>query len=404
MNLLYLYLGTFLILPIIGEIVIYMRGITISAGEVELSLIINNIIFLLIIFLTTSLILNYKLKSFKINEYFKYSYSNLILKRIMFILFLITLFIFVTSGYDFLFKSIARGDTRVSLGFIGPFYTVFLNYVPILLITYASIIYVYSFNRNKLRNKLYLCFLFLLIIGIFSGYKATAISLMIPGFVILYYKSFNFKRLSFFILITLIVLTLFTSLVRDIPITNSFNFLIYRLTTMNAYGTIGAWGQFDNSISLNDFGIYSTSVFGHKLSSYILNVSEQDVLFLKTSLSRFVTYLVYPDTEGALAGTVNVTVTNFGDAIYLFGKQLYVVYALFIGMVIGITLRLFKKYMQRRLPLKLSMISVYFFSVIIPSINSSGLIGLFSLPVIVNLIITYVIGRYFIQIRRYKYE
>ena len=397
MRLLWLYLGAFLFLPIIGESVLYLTGLKISAGRVTIDLILNNIIFVVIMIMVALFISNYKVISHQKKEYFSYAYTNKIIVKIIILLFFISLFIFIVSGYNFLFLSEARGDIRVSLGIIGPFYTVFLNYIPVLLVTYASVLYTYTDKKRKLYKKLIIIFLLIVLIGIFSGYKAVAISLMIPGFVVLYFNNFNLKRLFIFILFSLIVLTLFTALVRDMPVIQSFSFLIYRLTTMTAYGTIGAWNEFNDIISLNDLLINSASLLGNKLASYVLAISQHDVEFLKTSLSRLVTYLVYPNTKGALSGTVNITVTNFGDAIYLFGKKLYIFYALFMGLIIGLTIRCFKIYMQKKLPLKTSMMAVYFFSVIIPSINSGGIFTLFSLVVIVNLIITYTIGRYIIQ-------
>jgi oligosaccharide repeat unit polymerase len=397
MRLLWLYLGAFLLLPIIGEFVIYLTGLEISAGRVTFDLILNNIIFVIVLIVTVLFISNYKIGRHYIKKVYAYKDTNKIIVKIIILLFFIVLFIFIVSGYKFLFLSEARGDIRISLGFIGPFYTLFLNYIPVLLVTYATILYTYSDKKSKLYKKIIIVFLLLILIGIFSGYKAVAISLMIPGFVVLYFNNFNIKRMFILILFSLILLILFTALVRKMPIIESFSFLIYRLTTMTAYGTVGVWNEFNHAISLNDLLINSASLLGNKMASYILAISQHDIEFLKTSLSRLVTYLVYPDTEGALNGTVNVTVTNFGDAIYLFGKKLYIFYALFVGFIIGITIRYFKIYMQKQLPLKTSMMSVYFFSVIIPSINSGGIFGLFSLVVIINLIITYIIGRYIIQ-------
>ncbi len=397
MKLLWLYLGAFLFLPIIGEFVLYFTGLKISAGRVTFDLILNNIIFVVIIIMLILFISNYKVISHQKKEDFYYAYTNKIILKIIILLFFILLFIFIVSGYDFLFLSEARGDIRVKLGLIGPFYTVFLNYIPVLLVIYASVLYTYTDKKRKVYKKLIIIFLLIILIGIFSGYKAVALSLMIPGFVVLYFNNFNLKRLFIFILFSLILLTLFTALVRDMPVIESFSFLIYRLTTMTAYGTIGVWNEFNDIISLNDLLINSASLLGNKLASYVLAISEHDVEFLKTSLSRLITYLVYPDTEGALSGTVNVTVTNFGDAVYLLGKKLYIFYALLIGLIIGLTIRYFKIYMQKKLPLKTSMMGVYLFSVIIPSINSGGIFKLFSLVVIINLIITYTIGRYIIQ-------
>ena len=403
MKLLWLYLLAFLVLPIIGEVSLYITGMSITAGIVDLNLIIANIIFVFTVIIVTWLISNIGLKISRQVGYYDYQYTNFIFKKIIILLLFIAIFIFTISGYSILFGGAERGDIRVSLGFLGPFYTVFLNFIPVLLVVYASMLYAYSNYRYKLKKKIIFIFILLISIGIFSGYKAVALSLMIPGFVMLYFYNFKIKHFFIFIFFAFSILTVFTALVRDIPLEMAFPFLVYRMTTMTAYGTIGVWNEFNNIISFNDFLINLVSIFGNKLSSFILGISQHDVIFLKTSLSRLITYLVYPNTEGALSGTVNVTVTNFGHAIYLLGKSLYVYYALFMGVIIGFTIRYMKIYMGKKLPLKLSIVSVFFFSAIIPSVNSGGIFTLFSLPILVNLIITYFIGRYLIQGRKVKY-
>ena len=113
----------------------------------------------------------------------------------------------------------------------------------------------------------------------------------------------------------------------------------------------------------------------------------------------------YPDISGAIRGTVNVTVTNFGEAVYFFGRQLYFIYAVMAGLIIGIVIRKFEKCVIYGLPLKGTLFGVYLFSVVIPWINSASIWNLIGLPTIIWLLGTYIILHLIIKIKSiYPFE
>ena len=166
---------------------------------------------------------------------------------------------------------------------------------------------------------------------------------------------------------------------------------------MTAYGTIGVWNHFPDAASFSDILINYIGIFGAKISSMLLGIPQDDPEFLKTNLSRLITYMVYPATREALDNSVNVTVTNFGHALYLFGRNFYFIYAIIMGTVIGLLLRQFKKYVLEGYPFSASLIGLYIFAVVIPSINSGGVFQLISIPVLIYLLFTYFIVKYLIQ-------
>lgn len=400
MKLLWLYLFAYLILPIVGELSIYTTGLHISAGIVTLNLIIHNIIFVTIIILVAYLIQNYKsVKISAISIIFDYNYANKVFKSSIKLLLLFSFIIFILGGYKILLGLANRGEIRISLGIFGPLYTLVLSYLPVVIIIYCSVIYIHLSKKTqkKLKKKLILIYSFAIILGILSGYKAVAVSLMIPGFTALYINNFNIVKIFIFMFLGIIILTLFTAFVRHEDIIDSFYFLIYRMTTMSAYGAIGVWNVFPHGVSVSDGFMNFIGMLGQKLSSLILGMSPHNPEFLKTDLSRLITYKVYPNINGALSGSVNVTVTNFGHAIYLLGRTLYIFYALIVGLIIGLVIRAYKKYIVKGYPLKASLVGLYFFAVIIPSINSGGLFKLFSLPVLVYFLLAYLTIKIFLK-------
>ena len=399
MKLLWLYLSAYLLLPIVGESILWITNTKIYAGSSSLSLIVDNIIFVIVLIFTAFFIYSYKRPLIMKKRFYDYNFVNTSLNKSIIVLIFIFIFIFIFSGYKFLFVGIDRGEIRSSLGALGPMFTLVLTYMPIAIIIYNSVLYIHLDleTQRRLRKKLIFIYIMLILVGIVSGYKAVAISLMVPGFIVLFFNKFNLKKMLLFGIFVISILTLFTSLVRHIGLGEAFFFLIHRLTVMTAYGTIGVWNHFPNGASLNDVFINYIGMFGTKMASFLLGISPHEPEFLKTNLSRLVTYVAYPATQRALDNSVNVTVTNFGHALYIFGRYAYHLYAVIMGVIIGAVIRQIYNSILKGNALLGSLIGTYFFAVIIPSINSGGIFMLFSIPVLVYMLLIYLFMKYIIQ-------
>ena len=151
MILLWLYILAYLVLPIIGEIVVYVTNENIYAGDVSIGLICNHSIFVILLVLTALTIQSYKYKNKQIlfvNSNEQYIFNN----AIIYLLFL-ALLIFSTSGYKFLVLGMDRGHIRTSLGILGPIFTLFLGYVAVAMLIYISIVYTKIPNYNNKINR-----------------------------------------------------------------------------------------------------------------------------------------------------------------------------------------------------------------------------------------------------------
>lgn len=401
MKLLWIYLLAFLLLPAIGEIIVYSNDIILGeVGTVSIELILYHLIFVFIVIIATYFTSQYKRDSIIIkDEYSQKELENIFFKSIV-LMFILTIVLFLMSGYKIIYGLEDRGEIRVNLGVLGPIHTMILSYWPVSILTYTSVLYYHSSKEIQgiLRKRLILLYLFPFFIGFLSGYKAVSISLLVPGLVILYLKSFNFFKLLIFSLITIFILTLFTVFVMDYSIYESFNFIIHRATVMSAYGTIGFWNTLGNiSASSSDLFADFMGSFGETIANSLLGFELHSKESLKINLSNLVTYLVYPATDRALAGSVNVTVTAFAHSIYIMGKELFVFYALIMGTIIGLTIKNIKKCITLNMPIKTSLYSLYFFYSIIPALNSGSIYMLFNLPMFVYLTITYFFIVYFIK-------
>lgn len=390
-ELLWLYVSSILIFPIIGEFIVW-RGFLLEAGPASFSLIVSNIIFVAILLIVAGGVQKYKFRNKVIASKFNYPFAKKTINRSILLLILSAIIVF-TLGWEILFGLSNSGEIRLSLGYFGILYTWILLYLTPAIIILNSIIYIHGAEdvKKKLKGKLFLLFFLGVLIGAFTGSKATFALLIIGGIVVLTYGRLSLKKLlllSFAIVVGMVFMTGFT---RKSNVLVSSNFLINRATVMSAYGTIAAWNLYPDGISLDDRFYNSLGIFGNNIASLVSGYPTNSVDFLRINLARLITYLVYPDTGKALSGAVNVTVTNFGEAILFFGRQLYFIYALISGLIVGITIRNFKKSVMFGLIFSGTLSGVYLFSVVIPWLNSASIWNLIGLPTAIWLFGTYIV-------------
>ncbi len=132
------------------------------------------------------------------------------------------------------------------------------------------------------------------------------------------------------------------------------------------------------------------SSLGNHLTKFFIGQDSSSLEVIETNLSRLISYLVYPDIDAVIEGRVNLTVTNFGEAIYIFGLNngFYIIYAVFIGLLFGYIFRVFQKKIYNNTVVGLTILA-YIFGVILPSLNSGGMWNLLSITSLIYTLVTY---------------
>jgi len=258
MKLLWLYFSSFLIFPIIGEFAIWYSGASIEAGNVDISLIINNMIFVLVIVIIAYSIQRYKVRKKPVHSKFDSFFAKRIINRSAIVLILAVAIVFALAGHKILFRIADRGEIRTTLGFFGIIYPWIISYLTPSILILNSIIYIHSNGKVKkqLKNKLFFLYFLAIVIGILTGYKAAFVLIIMGGIVVLSYDKLSLKRLLLICSCIVIGLVYTTSFVRQVDIFTAFNFIIYRSTIMTAYGTTGVWNIFPNGAPFSDLLLY----------------------------------------------------------------------------------------------------------------------------------------------------
>jgi hypothetical protein len=296
---------------------------------------------------------------------------------------LATIILFALGGVRILFFGEDRGVVRSTLGIAGFFYTWLQIYMAPFVVAVIAVFHIR--HGNNVRVAALTTYALGLVIGIMSGYKFTTILIFLPALSLVVRKT-RWMSLVFVSLGALLVLMLTETMQSGRPPNEALIYLVARATSVAAYGVMGAWSEFSQSAP--SFSRIVDSVillFGSKVASWLSGIPEDSVEFLRYNLSRYITYLYYPDTDGAINGTVNLTLTVFGEGVVMFGGALYWLWSLCAGAVVGFVLRAYTRAQVRGDVLAEAWWLVYFFSVVLSWINSSGWIIIISLPVIVGM-------------------
>ena len=381
----------YLLLPFIGLFTTsqYHQNIF---GFISDNLIYSNLIHILIVLtgvIISTLFVNKRNIIFKANTLDDFHVKR-ILSKCLYMLIFSLFIILVFGGYKILLGA-DRGEFRVSIGGgFGPIYTLLTVFLTPTILTYSTIYYLLSSRNYVHRKKLFYCVLISLITGLSTGYKFTALLILLPT-LIHCYQVLRVKHLiiigsTFFLLMVGSAILVMKSSSEDAAL-----YVLARATSVASYGTVAVWDNFPEGAkdSYHSF----LSLFGNGITSFLTGVKPDTVEFVKYNLSRHITYVSYPDTYASYKGYVNLTLTNFGEGVYYFGRNYFFIFSILSSFIIGFGIKVLFWKREKSFIIFNSLISVYFTTVLLQWISGGGITSLFQIPVLIYFILTYFILR-----------
>lgn len=386
MQILILVIIAYLFLPVIGELFLITTDGYVVAGDITWGLFYSNLVFALIV-VVPLLIVYLKKKKLSKFSFQSSSKDRRTLKRIAILISIFCIAMFYFSGYDYLVRGIDRGQIRVNQGLFGFLSKWVMIYAIPLLLFITTIIMIVNKNRSFIYFYIYGI---ALLAAFFTGYKFVVIFCFIPVMMVIFYNKNILKTSLIVVPIVLAVLSVTTMFVMGFKTLNEgFYFILHRMTVMSSFGTIGVWNNFPNGASFSEIVKLTYSVFGNRINEFVFGIEFNSLDVLDVSLSRKITYMVYPSWEKALSGTSNVTVTSFGEAVYIFGKYNWV-YALISSLIFCTVIGKIMDYFTKGDIIKLSLFVIYCLAVLLSWLNSSSIFTLISLPIVVYMFMSYI--------------
>lgn len=311
------------------------------------------------------------------------------LNRLLVIAILSFLVVLLVAGQYIISGEMDRGEVRTHAGFLGPIYSLVLKYI-LPLLSFISLIYIFQikgeYNFNKL--KLYFVIICIILSALLTGAKATLIFILLP--IICYLWAQSSKVSKAMLLCVLLVFMAFSHVLfggEDILLLDALNYLFARSTFIAAYGVLGSW-EFANTADYELVPLILNSLFGNHISSMMIDTSAQ--LFGDTG--KLVTYAYYPNYERAAAGSVNLTLTLFGDLYIYFHTYWFIGLFVFMSLVWFVFNKMISSLKNGHINRGV-LLFVYINMVILPIINSGGPLQLISLPTAIYILIVYYLLR-----------
>lgn len=334
-------------------------------------------------------------------RYFLSLYNIEYINKISILILLIIIFInmFIFGNYHILLGDIGRGEfrTTLKLGFIYLFLSFYAPGAILALNTSLYSEYVKAnFSSKIIKKRLLIIFILSMFIGFLTGFKATAIIIAFMGLAGMS-NILNFTRLFFIGVIFIFIMGISGYLFMNFSnFGQAISYLFKRATSIAVDGTVGIYNIFPNGNSESYMILLYN--FGNHIASLLTGLSKNSIDFLYIDLGRLIGYLTYPSeiAKEALSGSFNLTITNFGEAIYLFGKNYFYFYTLFISLYLGVMLFLFRK---SDISLKVILI-VYFFTSLV--IGGGRITNIFAITTFIYLTGVYILINLILNTGRIK--
>jgi hypothetical protein len=336
--------------------------------------------FILIYHIKSDVIINFR----KIDGKCCAIYTN----RLLFAAVISFIFIFVFSGFDIVFGNLDRGEVRVQLGYIGPIFTFVVKFLLPSIVFGVVIISCFGSQRN-FQVKHFLIYIIVFLASFITGYKSIAIIVFIPA-LCFWLGNASVKRALIIVVFSILTATVSKNLLSSQDGGTLFDSLLYmyaRTTIVAAYGVVGAW-DYTNIQTVDVIPIILFTIFGSHLSSLGLNAVDYHTTQSVGDYAKLVTIQYYPNTDGAEEGTVNLTITLFGELVGYSHTYWPIGFAVFITIVF-FTIKLMRRYFISGRLVNGIFLFLLVLMVFLPIVNSSGLFSIVSLPVIIYAIATY---------------
>lgn len=271
-----------------------------------------------------------------------------------------------------IFSGVYRGDVRTSVGAFGWLVTFISRYAIPGMMSFATVIY-YFYSDKKTQGNLRLKFYFLLglgvIVGLMLGGKSSVVTMMFPA-LIQYSQKLTIKKSVIIGILGALSIIFIGEKQMGHTFSEAVSYNIYRSTDLAGFGTACVWDKYPNGCPTAYLTIYNT--FGENIASRITGIDRHSREFLQFNVARDVTYDYYMDSEAAISGSGNLTVTSFGEGVYWFGHAYFFILSFIAGfLTYKLIILLFKSRCSNKLRYN-TMVTIYFTSVYISWLNSTS--------------------------------
>jgi hypothetical protein len=303
------------------------------------------------------------------------------------------IFIFAMGGYQTILGMVGKGEFRTSIGFVGSTISKWL--APAVFAYLCALkLQVNKFDpvARKVNWLLWANGILVFMIGVSWGFKTMAISMLLPGLIILTWNS-NFVpliKIILFSVVTIFALFWLFDSAEDTTSSIALELLWERLTILQGDVPWYLWEKYIQG-SLNYDYLTTVSVaIGDTTWSALTGINEQQhpELWVLSHFGYLITYATGYSVEGILGGH-NVTGTAFSEGLIAGGALGGYGFGILAGCIIGLTYNGLRKSIKNKQSINTALWSCYSVFCVFSWIASGGIVVLFHIAIIANILLAW---------------
>jgi hypothetical protein len=303
--------------------------------------------------------------------------------------------IFCMAGRHILSGEMNRGDVNASLGLLGPVYTFIANFALPALV-FCNFLLSVCLRRKRLTLTL-LTYVFVFLAAFVTGYKSSVTMIFLLPLATCLWPTTSVLKKGVIGLVALATIIGSQVLLDEVPVLDSFTYNVARATSIAAYGLLGSW-EMSKTERLELTPVIADSLLGSHLSSVFLEMIGGTKGQMPGNFTKLVTYEYYPDREGAEVGAVTLTLTLFGQ-LALLAHQYWLIWLFIFILIANAVIKLLRnEFYIGNLRTGVLMFGFCLF-VLLPAINSSGILTIASLPTIGYLSLTHLLLKFLLPMK-----
>jgi hypothetical protein len=300
---------------------------------------------------------------------------------------LLMMHLFVFGGVDVLTGKVGKGEYRVQLGPYGAVAFMLVKFIIPAAFAYAAFLYRASRSSSLNTALLFANAMMIVIYGAAWGTKSTSAAVLLPGLVILYWRT-TFKQLA---IMSALVFTSFIafSYAYDVDdLLDAVQFVWDRLTVIQGDVPWLAWATTMAGDDMPRYGPTLLAVFGDHTLHTFLGLSVTDYA---TWVDHHYGLMV---TEFGGAGLTkieeghNLTGTFFTEGLIAGGRVGVIVFSIIGGVIVGYVIRKISQARHSNRPMAAALWTTYFCFCVFPWLNGGGITQFLHISTLAGLLLS----------------
>ncbi len=310
-------------------------------------------------------------------------------------------FLFAFGAINIWTGAVGKGPFRSELGPLGAFPFLMQKYVLPCLVAYSTLLYMRLKRPRRYRSLWLLNLLVASCIGASWGFKASAITILMPALLLMYWRIRLWTLIKMAAVVALVLITAAKQFdAESLENSDVYTFLLHRITILQGDVSWYVWSEYKDGADFPNYWPTLTAAVGDKVLT-VFGVDRGNLAqWMAYHYDWMLTYISGAPLEHIVDAGYNVTATPFSEGLIAAGIPGLALISIIAGLLTGSMYRLIDNALRTNYGVRAAMFATYFSSAVFPWLNGGGVVGLIHISVLVGLGLTFVVLKWMRKIRR----